>query len=226
MGCKKAKVVMTGTCKYYRPGALSHVPTAIVDELVTGTGQPVDKFIHVVALAELRRHMPGLKRRLNSSGIQLKDAFFTITLTVPPSIRIQSIKDVIPDEQRAVHKGPLPAKYKVESCWGGRSNIVYTMNDFPQHILLFPPSNMYEENAKVEDAHLMCRSQALDEEEKKLAFVLDEVDRHVMDAREHFVPPAPGDNASPKTIYDYIEAKVAVDQKVLKWLQPRTRFGG
>jgi len=41
------------------------------------------------------------------------------------------------------------------------------------------PCNKFAGDPEVEDA-------------KKLAFVLDEVDRHVMDARKHFQLPAPG----------------------------------
>jgi len=40
----------------------------------------------------------------------------------------------------------------------------------------------------------------------------------VMDARKHFRPPVAGDKGSPRTIYDYVEAKAAADPKVLAWM--------
>ncbi len=65
----------------------------------------------------------------------------------------------------------------------------------------------------------MRRIPAQDGEGKKPAFVLDEVDRYVMGARKHFRLPDPGDEESaPKTIYDYLEAKVAADSNVMAWM--------
>ncbi len=88
----------------------------------------------------------------------------------------------------------------------------------PSTIRLFVPGDKISGDAVVDDAKFLRRKPAQDGSGKNLAFVLDEVDRHVMDARKHFRPPAAGDEESPKTIYDYVEAKVAADLDVLAWL--------
>ncbi len=62
----------------------------------------------------------------------------------------------------------------------------------------------------------MHRKPAQDEEGNNHAFVLDEIDRHVMDARKYFRPPAVGDEESPKTIY--VETMAAADPNVMAWL--------
>ncbi len=65
----------------------------------------------------------------------------------------------------------------------------------------------------------LMRKPTKDENGNNLAFALDEVDRFVMDARAQFRPPAAGDEESPKTIYDYVEAKVAADPNAITWVR-------
>ncbi|KLO18148.1 hypothetical protein SCHPADRAFT_131607 [Schizopora paradoxa] len=209
---------------------------------VTGVGRPTDKFLYVVALAELRRHFPGVSKRIasteNPSGIPYDEAFFTVCLSNPPTIKVRSIKEVQRVDQRQKYDGQggatiaedvmamlrhtsgLPCRFEVLSYWGGNaSSAVQFIDILPPNMQLSPSGEAYVVDVQVQEAHLKRRKPAVDEQgKKKLEFLLDEVDRHVMDAREHFVPPAPGDGTSPKTIYDYVEAKVAADPKVLSWL--------
>ncbi len=151
--------------------------------------------------------MPGVVKHLasvdnNASGISLGNAHLTVFLFCLSPIIIVRPGDsppIVPDLKDArdrVHNG-LPASFEVASAWGGREPFV-TKFDFPPNIQLFAPGKEYAGDVEVEDAHLMRRNPAMDESGKNLAFVLDEVDRHVMDARKHFRLPAPGDEESPK----------------------------
>ncbi len=111
----------------------------------------------------------------------------------------------------------VPVAFEVQSYLGG-SKPVYLVLPFPPTIQLRAPSDEFAGDAMVDDAKFMRRKPAKDAEGNNLAFVLDEVDHHVMGARKHFRPPASGDEDSPKTIYDYIEAKVGADPDVMAWL--------
>ena len=236
--CKKTEEVKSG--ERYRFSSRVNLPLTVIT-IVTGVGRPTDKFLYVVALAELRRHFRGISKRIassgNPSGVPIDEAFFTVCLSNPPTIRVRSIKEVQPDARGQKpdgqtsttvedvmamlrHTSGLPCRFEVLSYWGGNaSSAVQFIDILPPNMQLSPPAEAWTVDPKVQEAHLKRRKPAVDEQGKKaLEFSLDEVDRHVMDAREHFVPPAPGDEASPKTIYDYVEARVAADPKVLSWL--------
>ncbi len=204
----------------------------------TGTqmGMEIDMSIYFLALAELRRHTPGVSQHLasakNPSGIPLQDAYFTISfMTFPPTITVRSGEPVLdlPDDhpenksraifrecQRSVgDRGDgLPAAYEVSSFLGGRRPTLLH-HVFPSKIQLWAQGKKFDGDAEVDNVY---RKPAKDDKGNNLAFVLDEIDRYVMDARKNFRPPAPGDEASPKTIYDYIEAKVTVDRDAMAWL--------
>ncbi len=109
----------------------------------------------------------------------------------------------------------MPAALEVESFWGVR-NPLTVAQPIPPAMRLLAPGPKYAEGAEVNEAYLMHRKPAKDENGKSLAFVLDEVDRQVIDARRHFQPPVAGDKDSPRTIYDYIEAKVRADPNVMR----------
>ncbi|KLO18134.1 hypothetical protein SCHPADRAFT_925306 [Schizopora paradoxa] len=207
---------------------------------MTGTGRPFDIFINIVALSEFRRHYPGIERRLaemKKSGLQPKDLFITITLTVPPTIVLRPLQEEtasagghLQDRSRPSRVNVArtydccPNKIRVESYWGGRSSTVHTTVYLPPYDQLYLRGNVYMNNSQMKDALLICRRPAVDEEEKIIAFVLDEVDKHMMDAREHFVPPILDDNKSSVTIYDYIEKKAASNQNILSWLKLGSKF--
>ncbi len=104
------------------------------------------------------------------------------------------------------------------SLLGSKEIRVFSAADVAEHPVVCAWQNI-SWNAKVDDSYFLHRKPAIDETGKNLAFVLDEVDRHVMDARKHFRPPAAGDEESPKTIYDYVETKVKADPYVLAWVK-------
>jgi len=110
----------------------------------------------------------------------------------------------------------MPDKFEVQSYWGGRTSYATSfVCEFPPNIRLWAPGEKFAGDAEVDNVY---RKPAKDENGNNLAFVLDEIDRHVMDARKHFRPPVAGDKGSPRTIYDYVEAKAAADPKVLAWM--------
>ncbi len=198
-------------------------------------------FLNFVAITELRRHMPGVSEQLasgkNPSGIPLKDAFFSVSLTnFPATITVRAGDDSsnILNDSEQVEGQPddafrefeqifgdqgddLPPAFEVCHPRGGRKAVALVQPMSPC-IQLFAPGKKYAGDAEIDDSYLLHRKPAKDETGKNLAFVLDEVDRHVMDARKHFRPPAAGDDESPKTIYDYVEMKVAADPDVLVWV--------
>lgn len=190
-------------------------------------------FQQIVALAEIRRHLPGLCKRLatmeNTSGIPLKDALFMISyLSIPPTISVstKSLSDTSRDSscldlgqppQAGDRDGMQPGWIEVILYWGGRSSLTLGQS-IPPNVELFTMYFNYAGDTEFDDAHLLHRKPAQDEKGRSLLFVVDEVDRFVMDARKHFRPPAPGDEGSPRTIYDYIEAKVAADPGAMSWL--------
>lgn len=187
---------------------------------------PTDRFLTILALAELRRHMPGVSQHLesndNPSGIPFKDAFFTIFLRQPPTIKVR-VRDLLQDgyqERIANRAGDERNMFEVVSYAGGMTSRAAGYVDvFPPKIQLFALGDTFAGDA-VDKPSLLYRKPARYENSKgkNLGFILDEVDRHVMDARMHFRRPDPGDSESPKTIYDYIEAKVVDDPDVLAWV--------
>ncbi len=89
---------------------------------------------------------------------------------------------------------------------------------------LVPPTDSEEFAGDAVLPAYLTRKPAVGVGGNNLAFVLDEVDRFVMDARRDFRPPAPGDEydeKSPKTIYDYVEAKVAADPNAITFVKWR-----
>ncbi len=167
-----------------------------------------DKFINFVALAELRRHMPGVSQYLasdkNPSGIPLKDAFFTVSfLSLPPTITVRRIVG-------GGDNDGLPVKFGIQSFWGGsRSMAAFLEELIPSTIRLFVPGDKISGDAVVDEGR--------EREESRFRFGRG---RPPCDGplAKHFRPPAAGDEESPKTIYDYVEAKVAADLDVLAWL--------
>ncbi len=177
---------------------------------------------------------------------RVEDAFFTVMFVDhPPTIRIRSAADLaaadgvsakndLNDLPRLLFRrfqelnnsgrggvvgNGLPAAFETLSNPVGLSH-TSSMHPIPLNTQLLAVAAAGEEFAG--DAELpayLMRKPAKDENGNNLVFALDEVDRFVMDARAQFRPPAVGDEDSPKTIYDYIEAKVAADHNAITWVR-------
>ncbi len=190
-----------------------------VTEIVTGMGMSAGAlmFLRLVALAELRRHMPGVSEHLatfnNPSGIPLKDAVFTVSfLSVPPTITVRSgdSPPKVPHEPRLVleedehdRKKCRDALRKYERIFSDPLNClpagfqvqsfwggrwpVSSVQPIAPNAQLFAPGKKYAGDAVVDDAYLLRRKPAKDETGKNLAFVLDEV-RPPCDVRSQALP--------------------------------------
>ncbi|KLO18154.1 hypothetical protein SCHPADRAFT_993766 [Schizopora paradoxa] len=196
-----------------------------------GLSSGAQTFLVTLALTELRRHLPGVSKNLasfsNPSGVPLKDAFFGVSfITFPPTITVHSktspetVKCKNPPQSKrdpGTPDGIRREDLEVSFNWGGTK--VTMEQPILRCVRLFAP--VEGDGDELSDTRLLVRDAAQDEKKRSLSFVLDEVDRHVMNTRKNFRPPAPGDDKSPKTIYDYVEAKVAEDPMTMAWLGAR-----
>lgn len=200
---------------------------------------PTEQFCYVLAVFEMHRHMPGILQQVstenntNPGSIPLTDAFFLIDFGfLPPAIFVRTAEMVLNtpgqrEDTRASTElllktvreaaGELIPMH-VHSLRGG-----YTTS-FSSHLV---PRSMFENlegavhypNDMVKVPNL-TRVPAEDENGGSLAYILDEIDTLVLDARENFRTPTSGEEStstSPKTIYHYVEQKAAAIQYGAGW---------
>jgi len=204
-----------------------------------------DQFSFSLAAYEMHRHMPGILQTLlrnktsNPEGIPLEDAFFVVSLnSIPPAITVKTremvLKQLNAFSQReatcAVTEQMLEAVRKsdgefiplhVYALRGGH------MASFAAYLLR---KNMFK---NVEGTVCgpgtttipgLTRAPATGGNGKSLPFILDEIDAFVLDARKNFCLPVPHKKSlrnpsshGPKTIYDYVEQKVAANHQMPGW---------
>ena len=189
--------------------------------------QPTDRFLYALALLEVHRHTPGVRRIIaspeNPNGVPLSEAFFVVSLAcLPPGIHVKTFDEVLNtpgqrEETRAVMEhvvnlikrdGGKSLPMQVHAHQGGRIPTIST-HSVPANILDFAYGDIHPGDEKVE---YISRKPAKDIKNEGLPFVLTEVDEHVIDARKNYHQPKAGDEvppSTPKTIYHYVEQQVA-----------------
>lgn len=189
-------------------------------------------FPHILGIFEMRRHAPGVLRQLSAKdnsykeSTPLKGSFLVVNLSnLPTSIRLETAEVVSHDGTGAsnIEFGmEIVAKtdgeqlpVNVHMYRGGRTGF-YTPFSIPTSLLKDVEGVVYDPETSKEFPNPM-RFPATDGKGKGLPFIMDEIDVVMVEARETFRPPKRGDGiaatASPKTIYDYVEQKVAGSQR-------------
>jgi len=186
---------------------------------------PTDQFLYNLAVFELHRHTPGVLQQIaseeNPNGVLLKDAFFVVSYGfLPPAILVKSADNVLntpgqKEETRAVMEHVLETVRKD----GGRSLPLQIHSHrggyIPTITTHMVPANILDYGVGVthngdEELRYLTRRPAVNPKKKSLPFILDEIDFYVMDARKSFRPSKEAnESSSPKTIYHYVEQKVA-----------------
>ncbi|KLO10954.1 hypothetical protein SCHPADRAFT_942429 [Schizopora paradoxa] len=193
----------------------------------SGMKQPTDQFSYALALFEIHRHTPGVRKLIaspeNPNGIPLSEAFFIVSYAfIPPGIHIKSFDEVLNTpgqrpETRGVMQLIVDTVRKDEGkslpmqvhCHRGGHIPTITTHSVPANILDFAYGDI---NPGDETVEYISRRPAKDIRNEPYPFVLTEVDEHVIDARKNYRQPTSGDEASsssPKTIYHCVEQQVA-----------------
>jgi len=94
---------------------------------------------------------------------------------------------------------------------GTRRLMTYSV---PGDLLEWPAGVVHSGETRIPN---LPRHPAKDKNGHGLAFTLNEIDYFVLDALENFRPPTLADGSSPKTIYDYVEQKVASNPSIDEW---------
>lgn len=193
-------------------------------------------FPRILGIHEMHRHAPGILEQLRANDnfdqdvSPIKDSFVVVNLgNFPTAIFIETAEVVLrstmlntmkaPDVEAIldkVHKADgelLPVSLRVHR---GGQKVAYTAFPAPRSLLEEAEGVVYDPR-KSTDLLNPTRVLAVDEAGKRLSFIIDEIDAVIMEAREMFRPPARGDEiasiTSLKTIYDYVEQKVAGGQR-------------
>ncbi|KLO18156.1 hypothetical protein SCHPADRAFT_131708 [Schizopora paradoxa] len=198
-------------------------------------------FLNIVALAETRRHAPGLCKRLRAdhpSSILFFGAIFNISLlTVPPTITV-SRKDypqATPEEVSSFEYGEILDNSShieahapwltVDVFWGGKTSSMTLRGPIPPLMLveMFAVHMSDAGGTGISDqSRFVHRKSAQDDRGKSLPFVRNEVDDLIIEAQNRFRPLEPDDKGAPRTIYDYIEEKAMANPAILPWLDGST----
>jgi len=187
-------------------------------------------FLHILGAFELHRHVPGVLRQLSATdsykeGVLFKDTFLVVNFSAfPPSLFLEAadtmlhecedggilIKSVL-EIVRQEGDGFFPID--VRGHRGGRK-VARVPFFLPRSFLENVEGTVYDagDATKTPNSTWFLASDA---NGKSLSFILDEIHAIIVEARKNFHPPAPGDDAStsPKTIYHYVEKKVAEHQR-------------
>ncbi|KLO07329.1 hypothetical protein SCHPADRAFT_909584 [Schizopora paradoxa] len=189
-------------------------------------------FLQLLGAFELHRHLPGLMEQISKDfDLDTEKPFQNSLLIlnfgrVPPVACLETVETVAGFGSGAGSYFQLVANLLQQAkgaiigvdVMGDRGGekaaekpffLPYTFLDTARGIVYDPG----EAKRKFSD---LTRMPAIDKKGRGLRFVLDEIDIVVLEAREHFRAPSPGDTTSagsPKTIYDYIERVVARRQR-------------
>lgn len=180
----------------------------------------------------MHRHAPGIVQQLstksnwNGDGDPSQDPLLKLNFEfIPPFGVVHTVQDLkkgmLEQEQELELIRPMVDVVRGEA---GRRlmvflNVVRGLETSSSMYFFAPRSFIEGVEGKVydpgdeTDTPKSKRMPLKDENGKAQAFVTDEIDAVIEDARANFHPPAPGDDAaSPKTIYEYVRQKVAERQ--------------
>lgn len=184
-------------------------------------------FLRILGAYELHRHAPGAIEQLSKKSdlcTSFKSGSLIVDLcSVPPIIEARTAErlansprklmiDVAVGRLLDVVRQADGTVLPIIACgFGGDRSQICTPFILPRSAIKDVEDAICDPSNSTKPPYL-TRFPATDTKGQPLAFILDEIDTIVMEARKTFHPPSQNDefsSKSPKTIYDYVEQKVA-----------------
>jgi len=199
-----------------------------------------NEFLHRLAIFDIRRHAPGVMQVIVSNEDMIcpkpTDIFFgvfydrfPVRIAAQPVDKVMNERLEVQPQSHTLLKHVLNITRNSEgalmimeafSYRGGTIPVgaVFTLPTADVFLCATGDGMTYPGNWEISG---LTRTQMMNVKDEKLSFVLDEIDQYLLDARKNFRPPeaTEEESNSPKTIYEYVERKIAAREPPVGWMQ-------